>query len=412
MDECPRWNRAPSWQRPRAPRGSRAPGPGALALGLARTVVALVWLGLGASLPAMADEVSAPGAGIWLVSSRKVPADCASPPDPTTLCVARRTGPGQWQPETLETLAAALAGDTALVQIHGNNTTADDAPGHGLWIREQLFQARGGCLPGQWVIWSWPSDRLPGSIRNNVRVKADVAEWHAWYLAWWLGTLDETSRVGLLGHSYGARMATAAMHLIGGGSIEGVAAPLPPDQATPPARLALTGAALDDDWLVPGRRHGLALTASEQTLVVTNPADSVLKLYPRLYGRGGPLALGSWGVRREAGVCLPLARLVEWDVSSWVGAGHVSKRYLMVPQVARCVADFLTAEQDCLSLEADGALTALEQGDAESGTPTDAAPPAPVAAGDEATPDIAPATDRETHPRGLTLPLVLPVFRR
>ncbi len=322
---------------PNMPRAAVAARPLARAIALA---CALGWLALAAGW-AGAECPAPPPADVWLISSRQASlADCRRN---QSLDVRQLDADGNWQRRELEApwIEPVLGGRT-IIHIHGYNTDVDDAPQHGLWVREQLAKAHPESLPARWIIWSWPSERATGAPLSDLRLKADLAEEHAVFLARWLEQVPPDQRVSLMGHSYGARMATAALHLLAGGTIEELALTEPAcGGPSCPVRLALTGAALDDDWLLPDRRHGLALDPAEHVLIVVNPFDAVLKVYPRLWGHRGPLALGSRGLRETPELALLCNRITEWDVGNWVGKGHLSSRYLAVPAVSRGLALFL-----------------------------------------------------------------------
>jgi hypothetical protein len=92
-------------------------------------------------------------------------------------------------------------------------------------------------------------------------------------------------------------------------------------------RVVLLASAFDAAGLLPGYSFGQALTQVDQLLVVFNQCDPVLRWYPRMYGRGGPQALGFVG--------LPVSRLrpadqpkvQEINVSRIVGESHSWRDY-------------------------------------------------------------------------------------
>jgi hypothetical protein len=83
-------------------------------------------------------------------------------------------------------------------------------------------------------------------------------------------------------------------------------------------RAVFLAAAVDADWLAPGGRDGRALPLLDQVLVTCNECDRVLRWYPRMYGRGGPQAMGFVGP-----YCVDAAdKLSVIDVSCTVGKLH------------------------------------------------------------------------------------------
>ncbi len=89
-----------------------------------------------------------------------------------------------------------------------------------------------------------------------------------------------------------------------------------------PIRVMMLAAAMDADWLEPNCPRGLAPSAVERILVVTNGCDRVLKWYSRLYGPHGPQALGHVGPTGTAG-----GKLEVVDVCCEIGRKHDFDRY-------------------------------------------------------------------------------------
>ncbi len=220
-----------------------------------------------------------------------------------------------------------------VVTIHGNRTDADEAVEKG-WYTYQSIRAHGD-RPLRYVIWSWPADRAFRRNRPDVRLKAARSDVEAWYLAQWLAQLRPGVRVSLIGHSFGPRIITGAMHLLAGGELAGRRLPAGTVAAWTagkrnPIRAVLLAAALDVDWLAPGGCHERALSLIDQMLVTCNARDRVLRWYPRMYGRGGPPAMGFVG---PCGV--EDAKNIELvDVTATVGRFHDYRCYYAAPDVS------------------------------------------------------------------------------
>jgi hypothetical protein len=182
-----------------------------------------------------------------------------------------------------------------------------------------------------------------------VLVKFDFCDAQAYYLARFLGRLPSDAPVSLIGYSLGARMAIDALALLAGDRIADLG--LPPEavaqrmrQHPRPYRVVLVAAASDADWLLPGHRDAAALALVDRMLVTVNPCDRVLRRYPRLYGRGGPEAMGCVGpyVAPGAGTCAPPCaaprsdqgdKIEVIDVASSVGRRHDWYRYATAPEL-------------------------------------------------------------------------------
>ncbi len=89
-----------------------------------------------------------------------------------------------------------------------------------------------------------------------------------------------------MGHSHGARMTAAALHLLAGGEVDDTHLTYlpPPEQRI---RAVLVAGALDHHWMDPGQRYGMALCRTECLLYMRNDHDIVLSIYPmrRLFSR-------------------------------------------------------------------------------------------------------------------------------
>jgi len=86
----------------------------------------------------------------------------------------------------------------------------------------------------------------------------------------------------------------------------------------------LIAAAIDHDWLNPGERYGRALSPVEGILVLTNPRDGWLQVYPLHTPMKGTQALGLEGLTRRDRRSLGgwADRVQSYDCSEWVGRSH------------------------------------------------------------------------------------------
>jgi hypothetical protein len=159
-----------------------------------------------------------------------------------------------------------------------------------------------------------------------MRLKACWCDAESYYLARTLPRLSNGAPVGLIGYSYGARIACGALELLGGGRLAGYSLPQEARAAWTSAprsvRVLLVAAAMDADWLAPGHRNGDALSIVERAAVTLDGCDRVLRWYTRLDGRGGPPALGCVGPTGHDG-----GKLEVLDVACSVGKKHDWYRY-------------------------------------------------------------------------------------
>jgi len=287
----------------------------------------LVWavLGMWSFAKALAGEPATDQ--VWLVSTRQAPwLD-----DGATLAAPgywRLSPQRQWMPATEQQfLACDNPAVPTVFYIHGNRAEVTAAVNDG-WRLRELLQGLAPGRPLRYVIWSWPADRLPGSNRLDVRVKAARSDTESRYLAQLLARINPQVPISFFGYSFGARIITGAMHLLAAGEapVQG-ALYADPGIRRLPMRAVLVAAAEDCDWLLPERCHGLALSQADRILITVNPADPVLKRYPLMYGRRGPEALGYVGPPPGA----HLAKLEPLNLACSVGKSHDWECYLADP---------------------------------------------------------------------------------
>jgi hypothetical protein len=292
-------------------------------------VLAAVVLGMGAFSALRAAD---PAAGaVWLISTRYSPYCCNGGTAADGLHYWRLGSGDQW---TGLDLKAFLAADDPAVPtvffLHGNRADEADAVRDG-WC---LYQALLGLAPVQtmrFVIWSWPAEQIAGGLRGaryDAQVKAARSDGQACYLAQVLGRMNPKVSVSLVGYSFGARIVTGAAQLLAGGEVAGQAAS-PANPAAPRTlmRAVLVAAAEDYYWLAPGYQHGLAPGQMDRVLLTINQADPVLRFYPRLYGRGGPGALGYVGAASGTDT----TKVEPLNVTCSVGKTHDWDCYLADP---------------------------------------------------------------------------------
>ncbi len=278
--------------------------------------------------PASPVTIPRPEDDIWIVSSR----GCGC----TTGCSP--TGPPLWywryraarwvQTPASEFWSTLSATTPVSVAMHGNRMSHNDAVQFG-W---RLYNVSVRYAPHQpamrFVIWSWPSEKVGGGPLNDARAKAARSDIDARHLAWFLDHLPAGGPLSLVGYSFGVRVIGGALQLVAGGSIDGYRMPNLTRRYRP-ARLVLMASAMDNDWLLPGRRFGLALEQTEHITLINNGCDRVLKRYGRLYGRGScQEALGYTGQASPGRLGAEFAKFEQHDVCCLVGPRHDWEEYV------------------------------------------------------------------------------------
>ncbi|MBN1911481.1 MAG: alpha/beta hydrolase [Pirellulales bacterium] len=271
---------------------------------------------------------------VWIVNTRCAPRCDWEAVQNAELDYQRRTDLCGWETADEKAFLEAVAsGGPTTFFIHGYDVDSSTAVAEGMSL-SQVLSRSAGERPWRLVIWSWPSTRARGRIRDDAQRKAAQSDVQAYYLARSLDRMDAKTPVGLVGHSFGARIICGALEILAGGQVgrRGL-----PEASRParPLRAVLIAAAMDNAWLLPDRRNGQALAPVDRMLVTCNPGDRVLRWYPRLYGRGGPEALGSTGPACPSHLGPEREKVEVLGVQCSVGRAHGWRHYLGAPSL-RC----------------------------------------------------------------------------
>jgi len=265
-------------------------------------------------------DTAPPQTEVWLISTRAAPRSAASRADDPRIQYWRMEK-NAWSPADAGMFQAIGHPEVpATFVVHGNRAGPDEAIQVGCSVHRHLKGVQPDH-PFRFAIWSWPSEQRCRGVRADVQLKAHYSDVQALYLAECLRNVSPDQPVTLVGYSFGERIVTGALELLAGGRVGGYRLGKPVVPRNAPWRAVLIAAALDAHWLLPGQRHGRALGQLDQMLVTVNPCDRVMRLYPRMYGRRGPEALGYFGMG-----CLPArsdrGKLEQLDVSCAVGTEH------------------------------------------------------------------------------------------
>lgn len=242
--------------------------------------------------------------------------------------VVDEAGVPQWDVVDWRT---AVTSSTALrptfVYIHGNRVARGMDRSQGLQVYRSLAADGKPDMPIRFIIWSWPSSHIAGPVKDY-KVKAHRTGPAGWQLAWFVDQLPADSPVALWGYSYGARVASGALHLLGGGTLSGLKLDerVHPDRQ--PLRAAMVAAAFDADWIQPGHYHGRVLAQTDMLVLATNELDPAMRFFHLSNGRGRIHALGKQGVAQPQTLGAAARRLRPIDFTREVGRTHALTEYL------------------------------------------------------------------------------------
>ena len=260
--------------------------------------------------------------------------------------VIRFDGPGPGRPGNLQEMYASLEpGVPVCIMVHGSfvlwESVLRDSAATYRWLRRAAPER-----PLKIIFFSWPSDEahnlVPHSLDTaDARRLGHRAEMNSLYLADLVSRVPDSNPISLIGHSHGARMVSATLHLLSGGLVHGRCFKGGPYNHQR-IRTVLAAAAMDHDWFNPGERYDMALCRTEAVLNVRNRFDLPLFFHPthqlfasRALGRAGVTMYDEHRLGKRA------CRITECDVTSLIGCRHVWGHYYNEPKIACAIRHYV-----------------------------------------------------------------------
>jgi hypothetical protein len=207
--------------------------------------------------------------------------------------------------------------------------------------RFRRVRSSGGNRPFHFIAFHWPSDiGIPYCPTIQTNKLGKRAGFNGVYLAQLIGMIPGTNPVCLAGHSHGTRVASSALHLLAGGSVDGYC--VPDNCPSRRMRAVFGAAAIDSHWLSPGQKYGLALNRVECLLNLRTRHDIALTVYPLQ----DPLlhhALGKTGFqsRQLKRMGNNRNKIREFDVTRYVGYHHDVAAYYPHDAIWRSMAPYV-----------------------------------------------------------------------
>lgn len=247
---------------------------------------------------------------------------------------------GRWVASSLAEFLSQPKQTTTSIFLTGNYYRHRETVETGWRIYHRLVQQRPDDRPLRFVIWSWPSD--PASHRRlpDAKIKFARLDSASYHLASFLDQLDRATPISLCGASFGAGIVVGSLELLAGGRLGAFRLPAGARQPHQ-VRVVLTGAAFDNDWLMPGRKYGQALTQIDRMLVFVNPRDTPLRFYNRLYYPNSPAqAIGRTGPAGWA--CIVDRNKVDlYNSNAYVRHRHEPRHYFNSPPLVATMRPYL-----------------------------------------------------------------------
>jgi len=303
----------------------------------ARALIALAWVVFacaGTSRSGVATEKKddkkaactpcyiCPGDSVWIINTRSS-VDCCDIHQVTYQVLKC----GSWCPSSLAEFSAAEHSRTC-VFVHGNRIEAHEAPQLGMGLYCRILQKRTCKAPTRFVIWSWPSDRIIGPLRD-AHAKAELSTVESFHLARFLGSLSAGETTSLIGFSYGAQVILGSTHLLAGGTLQCRSLSCAPHSLLH-LNVVLAASAVDTKSLCPGCALGSALVPISRLTLVNNSLDPVLRRYHIAIGQPGIQAIGVSGLAYSNG-----AAVHQSDFASHLHRTHSWERHVQSARVLR-----------------------------------------------------------------------------
>jgi hypothetical protein len=199
-------------------------------------------------------------------------------------------------------------------------------------VYRKLVCGEPAAPPVRLVIWSWPAEKTV-RVLQDFRRQAVRADSEALYLGRFLSGINSDVKVSLVGFSMGPRIIDGALHLLGGGTLRGLALAQEPGRERVRVRVVLWAPAVDCYWLWPGQVHGNALVQVDHMLVFHNLRDPVLSRYPILDRCAPAEALGYVGIPQPGRLGEAQSRVETRELSCVLGKVHKFDAYVGSPYV-------------------------------------------------------------------------------
>lgn len=238
----------------------------------------------------------------------------------------------------LDDLVAGLAPRAPLaVMVHGSfvewKSVARDAFPTFCWL-----QGSSPTTPLNVILFSWPSDDTPQmNLAADVNLLGRRAGLQGMYLADLLSRIPREHPVCLIGHSHGGRVVVAALHVLGGGEVEGWRF-AGGRFGNHRIRAVLAAAAFDHHWLNPGEPYDRAPARAERIVNLVNQEDLPLVIYPLRSPALSQAVARTGFTQDDRRVIGPTSsRLLDLDVTDLIQTRHTWANYYRQPEIAALI---------------------------------------------------------------------------
>ncbi len=308
-------------------------------------MIACFWGVLGGVLETshcQAESSCTHAGGYWVLTTYGMPQEAGACPQHIRFQCYHQPVNGRMQKSSLPLMQQSLDPYApTCVFVHGSfvdmESALNDASHTYRWLRQGT-----NCRSMNIIFFVWPSSDAQTILLPTMVIENGLKAAHnGTFLAYLLDCLPATSPVSLVGHSHGTRVIAAGLHFRAGGEIQGR---VMNNRGRNPRRIRVVfaAAAINNTWLNPDNRYGLALSQTEALLNLINNRDAALTLYPLVsptYGRS--FAKSNVVIFNRQNLGPHGAKVHDMNVAPLVGARHIWEAYYSQPQLARMIAPFI-----------------------------------------------------------------------
>ncbi|VAX38460.1 hypothetical protein MNBD_PLANCTO02-249 [hydrothermal vent metagenome] len=246
--------------------------------------------------------------------------------------------------------------------VHGSYMNWEDIPVDSASVR-QWVQAALPQQQTQIIYYTWHSQMSLTTVLPHIDTSllGHKSAFNGLYLARMISQLPQNCPITLIGHSFGCRTISSALHLLGGGEMQGIRLQRA-NQSQHRIRVLFTAAPVDHNWFNPNERYSNALKRAEHIINLKTRKDWALSLYPfrRLFSRR---SLGRRGWSKKDYIAMGELRhkISEYDVTCRIGTGHGWPFYAKQHDLARFLGKYIYFAEEQYDKEGEVSQQSLRQ---------------------------------------------------
>ena len=277
--------------------------------------------------------------------------------------VSRYEECSSFRPSSLSELTTQLTpGVPVCIVVHGSFVDLPNASHESVCTWRWLKNAGMG-QPLQVIYFYWPSfKKISLTVQCDVNQLGRQAARNGYYLAELIQHIPRECPTCLIGHSHGTRLIASGMHLMAGGSIQGIGHRFAQTDGRR-IRSVFLASAIDHDWLNPGQKYDRALCSIECLLNLTNERDGALRIYPLRLPLIAKRALGLRGLTSSDRYQLgPIShKVLDYSIANVIGREHLWPFYFRQPQLAVTMRNYVYFADQALAVSSVEAESTIRQ---------------------------------------------------